>query len=110
MRRLFFSSLAICRSSSRRLKGPQRASTVVMVRKVTARAFEEWIAEDANERAVLEAVVAAYPEAIARDSISTETEYARSSRDTYLQRLAARRLVEPVGRGSVRAAKELFDA
>lgn len=35
-------------------------------------------------------------------------EYARSSRDTYLQRLSSRRLVVSTGRGEVRAAEQLF--
>lgn len=62
-----------------------------------------------GERKVLEAVVAAHPEAIDREAIGEATGYARSSRDTYLQRLGARRLVETSGRGAVRASPMLFD-
>jgi hypothetical protein len=62
-----------------------------------------------GERRILEAVAAAYPEAIERTAIDEATDYQRSSRDTYLQRLSARRLVEAVGRGAVRASAMLFD-
>lgn len=50
----------------------------------------------------------AYPKAVEREALSEATEYKRSSRDTYLQRLTARRLVVSVGRGEVRASEELF--
>lgn len=41
--------------------------------------------------------------------ISTvSTGYQRSSRDAYLQRLRARRLVLDAGRGKIRATEELF--
>ena len=61
-----------------------------------------------GERRVLEAVVAAYPASVAADSISAETEFKRSTRDAYLQRLNARKLVTRVGRGEVRASDMLF--
>ncbi len=61
-----------------------------------------------GEREILEAVTRAYPKAVDRDRITEATGYARSTRDTYLQRLSARRLVETVGRGEVRARAELF--
>jgi len=61
-----------------------------------------------GERKILETVARAYPKAVERERISEATGYARSSRDTYLQRLSARRLVESVGRGEVRARAELF--
>ncbi len=62
----------------------------------------------AGERACLDVAVDAYPQAVPRERISERTGYQRSSRDTYLQRLRSRRLVIDVGRGEVRAAKELF--
>jgi hypothetical protein len=37
------------------------------------------------------------------------TEYLRSSRDTYLQKLTARELVTVEGRSRVRASDSLFD-
>jgi hypothetical protein len=61
-----------------------------------------------GERAVLEVVVAAWPSPVHRERISEATEYQRSSRDTYLQRLRSRRLVEYVGPGEVRASEQLF--
>lgn len=61
-----------------------------------------------GERTILEALIRAYPKAVEREALSEATEYKRSSRDTYLQRLTARRLVVAVGRGEVRASEELF--
>lgn len=61
-----------------------------------------------GERTILEAIVKAYPSVVEREFLSEITGYARSSRDTYLQRLRARRLVVPVGRGAVRASEILF--
>lgn len=61
-----------------------------------------------GERRVLDVLVAAYPAAVERAAIDEATGYRRSSRDTYLQRLAARRLVEFVGR-AVQASELLFD-
>ena len=40
--------------------------------------------------------------------LDEETGYKRSSRDTYLQRLRSRRLVENVGPSEVRASEDLF--
>jgi hypothetical protein len=42
-------------------------------------------------------------------AIDAATGYKRSSRDVYLQRLGARQLVVPEGRGAVRASAELFE-
>jgi hypothetical protein len=61
-----------------------------------------------GERRVLEVVVEAYPKPIDRERISEATDYKRSSRDTYLQRLGARKLVTTERGGLVRAADELF--
>ncbi len=60
-----------------------------------------------GERRVLQVLVEAYPKAVERERISDLTEYKRSSRDTYLQRLSARKLVQAEGRGAVRASAEL---
>jgi hypothetical protein len=46
---------------------------------------------------------------VPRDDLGEAIGYKRSSRDTYLQRLAARKLVEVVGPGEVRASPILFD-
>lgn len=61
-----------------------------------------------GERRVLEVLIGAYPEHVAREMIDEATGYKRSSRDAYLQRLAARQLVI-AGRGEVRASDELFE-
>lgn len=61
-----------------------------------------------GERKVLQVLIENHPEAVDRDLISERTGYARSSRDTYLQRLSSRRLVDLVGRGFVRASGSLF--
>lgn len=61
-----------------------------------------------GERRILEILVAVYPKTVDRVALDEATGYARSSRDTYLQRLGARRLVD-TERGSVRASQELFD-
>jgi hypothetical protein len=58
----------------------------------------------AGEEAVLRAVAAA--DEIQRDEIDAATGYKRSSRDTYLQRLRARGLVDTTG-SSVRLSEEL---
>lgn len=63
-----------------------------------------------GERKILEAVIRAYPNAVDREALSEATEYKRSSRDTYIQRLAARRLVVPIGRGEIRASEMLMEA
>jgi CRP-like cAMP-binding protein len=60
-----------------------------------------------GERAIFEALVTGYPESLDREKLSEITEYTRSSRNTYLQRLRARELVE-IDAGSVRAAAFLF--
>jgi hypothetical protein len=62
-----------------------------------------------GERRVLEMLLAAYPGAVERAAIDAATGYKRSSRDAYLQRLGARQLVVPEGRGAVRASVELFE-
>lgn len=70
---------------------------------------EHWLERlPQGERAILAVVVKAYPRAVSRDALSEATGYQRSSRDTYLQRLGSRRLVESVGRGEVKASDELF--
>lgn len=62
-----------------------------------------------GERRILKVILHAHGEAIERQAIDEAVGYQRSSRDTYLSRLAARRLVEPAGSGLVRASKTLFE-
>lgn len=69
-----------------------------------------WLARlPIGERKILEAALGAYPQPIDRDALSEIAEYKRSSRDAYIQRLQARRLIEPVGRGQVKASDMLFE-
>jgi DNA-binding MarR family transcriptional regulator len=60
-----------------------------------------------GERAVLEAALRSYPESVDRESLSDSTGYKRSTRDAYIQRLSARKLVVP-GHGVVKASDHLF--
>lgn len=70
---------------------------------------EHWLTRlPEGERRILDLVAGAYPASMSRDAISDATNYKRSSRDTYLQKLAARRLVEPSVGGGVRASDGLF--
>jgi hypothetical protein len=62
----------------------------------------------AGEKDILEVAVRAYPEWVARDQVSEDTGYKRSSRDAYIQRLASRRVLATEC-GAVRARDELFD-
>lgn len=59
-----------------------------------------------GEAKILTIVCHAYPKAIARDDI--DAGYQKSSRDAYIQRLAAKKLVT-TDRGSVTASANLFD-
>lgn len=61
----------------------------------------------AGERAVLEVAVNAYPGTVGAEQISEETNYKRSTRDLYLQKLASRKLIER-DRGEVKASATLF--
>lgn len=61
-----------------------------------------------GEKAVLQVLVDEYPEPVTREEIDERTTYRRSSRDAYIQRLLARRLVRLEGR-SVMADPMLFD-
>lgn len=60
-----------------------------------------------GEAAILRVLIGAAPSAVERTSLDDATGYKRSSRDAYLQRLKARKLVRITGDG-VRASEELF--
>jgi hypothetical protein len=62
-----------------------------------------------GERAILEVLLEAYPKAVQRDALDDRTGYKRSSRDSYIQRLGARKLIDTAGRGEVRASQTLFE-
>lgn len=61
-----------------------------------------------GERRVLEVLVAEYPAAVPRETISECTGYKRSTRDAYVQRLKSRMLIATSGDG-VSASDTLFD-
>jgi uncharacterized protein len=61
-----------------------------------------------GERAILKVLVDRYPDAVPRDVLSEETNYQRSSRDAYLQRLRAKQLIVEPSRGAVQASETLF--
>jgi hypothetical protein len=61
-----------------------------------------------GERAILEQLIEAYPEAVQREALDEATGYKRSSRDAYLQRMRAKQLIEEPSRGEVRASENLF--
>src|SRR6185503_15805563 len=60
-----------------------------------------------GEAAVFRCVLAEHPDPVPRARIDEVTGYKRSSRDAYISRLVARRVVETQGR-AVSAARELF--
>lgn len=67
-----------------------------------------WMAKlTGGEREIFSVLVSAYPGAVDRERLSELTDYRKSSRDTYIYKLKARRLVEDAGR-AVRASDVLF--
>jgi hypothetical protein len=60
-----------------------------------------------GERAILQELVNAYPNGLSRDDIGTATGYMRSSRNTYISRMAAREIIEISGQ-NIRASDTLF--
>lgn len=62
-----------------------------------------------GEWAILEVLIGQYPDPVDRDTISDQTDYKRSSRDAYIQRLKARELVFVSGSAGVVASENLFD-
>jgi len=76
----------------------------------TGEALQDWHLSrlPIGEKVILEELIRAYPKAISRDDLTESTEYKRSSRDAYLQRLAARMLVVR-DHGGIKASDELFE-
>lgn len=60
-----------------------------------------------GERSVFEAAVKAHPNAVERSMLDEITGYKRSSRDAYISRLQARRLLM-TGSGPINASADLF--
>ncbi|MDQ5872372.1 MAG: hypothetical protein M3547_09250, partial [Acidobacteriota bacterium] len=61
-----------------------------------------------GEKEILEALCQSYPGSVDRERLSELSGKKRSSRDTYIQRLRSRKLVEVTGRGELRASEQLF--
>ncbi len=61
-----------------------------------------------GEAAILALLCEAYPKAVDREAIDEALGQKRSTRDAYLLRLRARKLVRDAGRGTVAAAEALF--
>ena len=69
---------------------------------------EHWLGRlPEGERKILAVLIDRFPTAVAREELDEVTGYKRSSRDAYLQRLSARKLVEGE-RGEVKASQILF--
>lgn len=62
-----------------------------------------------GERALLEILIGAYPESVAKDTLTERTGYMRSSRDAYLARMRAKQIITEPSRGEARASDTLFD-
>ena len=72
--------------------------------------LEHWRGKlPAGEKRILNVLVAHPGTVVSRDSLIEKTGYKRSSRDLYIQRLVARRLVVVVGGSGVKASDMLFD-
>lgn len=63
----------------------------------------------AGEAQIFSELCDAYPDELSRETLSEKTGFKRSTRDTYIQRLAVRKLIEPRGGGTVLAAPMLFE-
>lgn len=76
----------------------------------TGRALQEhWLAKlPPGEKAILEILIGVWPEPIERSAIDESTDFKRSSRDSYISRLANRGLATQLERSRVRAADGLF--
>lgn len=72
---------------------------------------DHWLSKlPSGERRILEVLVNANaPHNVSRDEIDTATGFKRSTRDAYLQRLEAKKIVEFMDRGTVRASALLWD-
>lgn len=62
-----------------------------------------------GEATILRLVASKYPSHADREWLSRSSDYQRSSRDAYIQRLRSRKLVIPSARGEVVASDVLFD-
>ncbi len=68
-----------------------------------------WMSElPEGEKKILQLLIAAGGEPVNREKLDEATGFARSSRDAYLSRLGAKRLVHAIGRGQVQASQSLL--
>jgi hypothetical protein len=68
-----------------------------------------WLKElPQGEKVLLQILIDAHPGSVSRDELTDKSNYLRSSRDTYLQRLSSKKLVTIVDRGLVKASDDLF--
>lgn len=61
-----------------------------------------------GEKRILAALIESYPNTLTRQAITDFTSYPRSTRDIYLQKLNARKLIDIEG-GEIKASDKLFD-
>ncbi len=72
--------------------------------------LEHWrVRLPGGERKLLDVAVAAYPDVLDRATLGEDAGYQRSTRDLYIQTLLRRKLLEPAGKGQLRASALLFD-
>jgi hypothetical protein len=68
-----------------------------------------WLRElPEGERRLFALIIEVYPHPVDREELSKHSNYKRSSRDTYIQRLRSRQLVIEAGSGLVQASPTLF--
>lgn len=71
--------------------------------------IEYWLRKlPTGEASVFQFVITKYPDLSTREEISDATNYKRSSRDTYIQRLSQRKLII-AGKGGVKPSDFLFE-
>lgn len=71
---------------------------------------EYWMKElPKGEAAILEVLIAEHPQSVSRDEITDRTGYTRRTRDSYLQFMVAKEIIETTGQGQVKASDYLFD-
>lgn len=70
---------------------------------------DHWLSKlPAGEARILDIVMGRYPNTATRDSVGESAGYKKSSRDAYIKRLTARKLVKSVGSGCIAASEALF--
>lgn len=62
-----------------------------------------------GERSIWTEAMECYPESISREVLGERTGFKRSTRDAYISRLAARKVIEVTGPGEIRASKIFFE-